>query len=263
MSLRREERPGIGLRLYGAAVIAFLLLPIVIAAIVAFNSGERLSFPLDGISLRWFRSALASPLFMGGLLNSLVIAGASTAIATVAGTAAAVALHRYRFGGRTVFQAVLMLPVALPAIVLGLGMLFSLPMLGMQVGLVAGTLGHAVLGVPYVVSIVLASFAQFDGSLERASLNLGVGPVRTFFSVTLPLIRSGVVAGAAAAFLMSLDNISLSLFITRNDTLPLRLMQHMLSYADPGIAALSTLLLLASLLLLVILLPALTRRQAA
>jgi putative spermidine/putrescine transport system permease protein len=262
-SMTRQDRQGsgIGLRLFGAIVVFFLLLPIAVAVVMSFSSGERLSFPPAGYSLRWFRAVLESATLMEGLRLSAIIAVTSAALATVAGTAAAIALNHYRFSGRVAVQALLMLPLALPAIVLGLGMLFSLPMFGLKVGPVPAILGHAVLGIPYVVAMVLASLANFDRSLERASLNLGVGPVQTFFRITLPHIRIGVLAGAIAAFLLSLDNISLSIFVTRNDTLPLRLMQHMLSYADPSIAAMSTVLLVASLGLLLFLLPFATGRH--
>jgi putative spermidine/putrescine transport system permease protein len=253
---------GTGLRIYGAVVVCFLLLPIAVATVMAFSGGQRLEFPPTSFSLRWFRSVLESSLLMGGLRISLIIALASTALATIAGTSAAIALNHYRFFGRPLIQAFLMLPVALPAIVLGLGMLFSLPLLGLKVGALAATLGHAVLGVPYVVAMVLASLANFDRSLERASLNLGVGPFQTFWRITFPHIRMGVAAGAIATFLLSLDNISLSIFVTRNDTLPLRLMQHMLSYTDPSVAAMSTMLLIVSFGMLLILLPVVARNRS-
>jgi putative spermidine/putrescine transport system permease protein len=259
----RYQGSGTALRLFGAVVICFLLLPIAIAVVMAFSSGERLQFPPAGYSLRWFRAVLESSLLMDGLRLSLIIAVASTALATIAGTAAAIALNHYRFSGRVAVQAFLMLPLALPAIVLGLGMLFSLPLFHLRVGAVAAILGHAVLGLPYVVAMVLASLANFDRSLERASLNLGVGPAQTFLRITFPHIRVGVLAGAIATFLLSLDNISLSIFVTRNDTLPLRLMQHMLSYADPSIAAMSTMLLIVSLGLLLFLLPFAAGRRPA
>lgn len=255
------QRVSIPLAAYGAVVVIFLLLPIVIAAVVAFNAGERAAFPPEGFSFRWFGAVLQSQLLMDGLYKSLIIAVASTAIATVCGTGAAIALNHYRFPGRAAVQTVLMLPIALPAIVLGLGILFSTPLYGLSIGLLAATLGHAVLGVPYVAAMVLSSLGSFDRSLERASLNLGVGPIRTFFYITLPHIRMGVVAGAIAAFLLSLDNISLSLFVTRNDTMPLRLMQHMLSYTDPSVAAMSTMLLLASFGMLLLLLPVVAQRR--
>ncbi len=181
---------------------------------------------------------------------------------TTAGVCAAVALSRYRPGGRVVIQAVLMLPLSLPAIVLGHGLLFSMPLIRLHTGLVATMLGHALLGLPYVLSMVLSAFSNYDSALERASQNLGAGPVQTFFRITLPLIRGGVLAGASASFLLSFDNISLSLFLSNNDTLPLRMMQHMQSYADPGVAALSTLLLAISLAALVAIVPTIRKQTA-
>jgi putative spermidine/putrescine transport system permease protein len=160
-------------------------------------------------------------------------------------------------------QAVVMLPITLPAIVLGLGLLFTLSTYGLRPGLIALTIGHGVIGLPYVTAMVLAAFSNYDRTLERASLNLGVGPVRTFCRITLPLIRQGILAGAAVAFMMSFDNISLALFIAKGNTLPLRLMQQLLSYADPSVAAISTIVLVASFAVIALLLPAIAPRRVA
>jgi putative spermidine/putrescine transport system permease protein len=249
------------LRGYGVVLVLFLLLPIALPAAVAFTNGDTLSFPPQGLSLRWFAAALGNRQFMAGLQLSLWIAAGATVIATLAGITAAMAIGRYRFRGRSVVQAVAMLPLSLPAIVLGLALLFVLPTYGLRTGTLATMLGHALLGLPYVLSMVLAALSNYDSSLERASLNLGAGPVRTFFQVTFPLIRGGVIAGATATFLFSFDNISLSLFLSKNDTLPLRLMQQMQSYADPGVAALSTLLMILSLLGLLAIVPRVGRAK--
>lgn len=252
---RSSAQPGLASRFFAAFVVLFLMGPIIIAGIVAFSSGDRLEFPIPGFSLRWFLVAPQTPQYIEGLTVSVIIGLGNALIATIAGTGAAIALHRYRFHGRSAVQALVMLPIAMPAIVLGLGLLFTLAVYDMRPGILAATLGHAVLGVPYVVAMVSAALANHDGSLERASMNLGVGPVGTFFRVTLPMIRGGVIAGAVSAFLISFDNFSLSLFITRGDTLPLRLMQQLLAYADPSVAAISTLLVFASLAGMAVLLP--------
>jgi len=253
--------PGLPSRFFAALVVLFLLGPIAIAGIVAFSSGDRMEFPIPGFSLRWFAIALSKPQYIEGLTASVMIGVGDAILATVAGTGAALALNHYRFRGQSVVRALVMLPIAMPAIVLGLGLLFTLAVYDMQPGLLAGVLGHAVLGVPYVVAMVTAALSNYDRSVERASLNLGVGPARTFFRITLPLIRGGVIAGAVSAFLISFDNISLSLFITRGDTLPLRLMQQLLAYADPSVAAISTLLVLGSLAGMMLLLPLLLRKR--
>lgn len=242
-------------RAFAILVVVFLLSPIIIAVIVAFSSGDTLRFPIPGLSLHWFAVAITKPQYIEGLTVSTIIGLGNAALATVAGTGAALAIHRYRFRGRSIVQALVMLPIAMPGIVLGLALLFTLAVYGMQPGILAATIGHAVLGIPYVVAMVTAALSNYDMSLERASMNLGVGPVRTFFMITLPMIRGGVIAGAVSAFLISFDNFSLSLFITRGDTLPLRLMQQLLAYADPSVAAISTLLVVASLVGMVFLLP--------
>lgn len=249
------------LRLHAAMVVLFLLGPIAIAVACAFTSGDFLEFPPRGVSLRWFGEALHTTQFIDGLKNSIVVALANAVIATVAGTGAAIAINHYRFRGRPVVQAAVMLPITFPAIVLGLGLLFTLPTFGLRPGLVAGVLGHAVLSLPYATAMVLAALANYDRSLERASLNLGAGPVRTFVKVTLPLIRGGVIAGAITAFLVSFDNISMSLFITKGDVLPLRLLQQIQHNADPSVAAMSTMLLVGSLGLVIFLLPLAARRR--
>jgi len=259
---RRLGAAGLLLRLHAGLVILFLLAPIAIAVACAFTSGEFLEFPPRGVSLRWFGEALRSTQFIDGLRNSVLMALANAGIATVAGTGAAIALNHYRFRGRAIVQAVLMLPITLPAIVLGLGLLFTLPSYGMRPGLIAGVLGHAVLSLPYATAMVLAALANYDRSLERASLNLGAGPARTFFKITLPLIRGGVTASAITSFLVSFDNISMSLFVTKGDTLPLRLLQQIQHDADPSVAAMSTMLLVGSLGLVVFLLPLAARLRA-
>jgi putative spermidine/putrescine transport system permease protein len=240
-------------------MITFFLAPIIVSAIVAFTSGNRMEFPIPGVSLKWFAVALNTPQFMDGLKNSAIIAFGNSILATVAGTGAAIALNHYGFRGRALIQAAIMMPVVIPGILLGLGLLFTLSLYKMNAGLLAATIGHSVLGVPYVVAMVTAALANYDRSIERASMNLGVGPVRTFLNITLPMIKGGVLAGAIAAFLISFDNISLSLFITRGDTLPLRLMQQLRGYVDPSVAAMSTLLVALSLVLLLFLLPVLLR----
>ncbi|MES2197122.1 MAG: ABC transporter permease [Pseudomonadota bacterium] len=247
---------------YTAFVVLFLLLPIALGTVVAFSSGDRLEFPLPGFSLRWFQEAWRNVQFVDGLWNSLIIAVCSAALATIAGTGAAIALNHYRFKGHSVVQLAVMLPVSLPGIVLGLGLLFILSPYGMRPGKVAAIFGHATVSIPYVVAMVTAALANYDRALERASLNLGVSPAQTFFKITLPLIRGGVIAGAISAFLISLDNVSLSLFITRGDTLPLRLMQQLLFYADPSIAAMATILLALSLGLLIMMLPMVIWRRS-
>ena len=256
-----RRAPGRLLGLYAALVCGFLLAPIVVAVILSFSSSTQLVFPPPGVSARWYGEALRTEQFVTGFRVSVVIASLTSLISAAAGTAAAVAINHHRFRGRALMQSFLMLPLSLPGIVIGLGVLFSLPTFGMRTGIAAAVAGHSVLGVPYVTYLVLATLASYDVSLEHASLNLGASRWQTFRWITLPAIRPGVLAGALCAFLISFDNVALSIFLTRSDTLPLRLMQHIQFYANPSVAAVSSLLVAASLVVMVVLARVLRRRD--
>jgi putative spermidine/putrescine transport system permease protein len=235
------------LTLYAIAVTAFLLLPLVLAVVLAFSSGNNLQFPPPGLSVQWIGKALESRTLREGFMISAVVGVVSSLISAVAGTAAAIAINHFRFKGRAAAQALLMAPLSLPGIVVGLAILFALPLLGMSSGVLATIAGHAVIGTPYVAYMVLASLANYDLALDRAAANLGAGRFRTFRDITLPLIAPGIYAGTICAFLLSFDNVALSLFLSNGNTLPLRLMQSIQVYADPTVAAASVILILMSL----------------
>jgi putative spermidine/putrescine transport system permease protein len=235
---------------YIVAVCVFLLAPIVVAVVLSFSSVSQLRFPPPGLSLQWYRKAASTPEFISGFGVSVAVAACVSALSTTAGTLAAVAINHYRFWGRTAMQTFVMLPLVLPTVVIGLGVLQALGWYGIRTGFLAVVLGHSVIGLPYVTYLVLAALVNYDLSLEHASLNLGATRLETFRRVTLPLLRPGITAGAVFVFLLSFDNVALSLFLTRGDTLPLRLMQHIQYYADPSVAAVSSVLLLFSLMVL-------------
>ena len=147
-------------------------------------------------------------------------------IAAVAGTTAAIAINHFQFPGRELARVVVLAPLTLPGIVIGIAILLVLPWFGLSIGMLATVLGHAMIGIPYVAYMVLASLSNYDMTLERASANLGATNWQTFCRITLPLIQPGIVAGTVCVALISFDNIALSLFLSRGDTLPLRLMQQ-------------------------------------
>lgn len=237
---------------YVFIVSAFLLAPIVIAVILSFSRIEQLTFPPPGFSLRWYEAAWENEKFFSGFVVSVTIAAISSGLAGVAGTLAAVALNNFRFAGRAAMRALLVMPLVVPTVVIGLGLLQGFARVDIGPGVLAASLGHAVIGIPYVTYLVLASMSNYDLRLDDASISLGASRTMTFFRVTLPLIRPGVIAGVAFAFLMSFDQVSLSLFLTRGDPLPLRLMQHIQYNADPSVGAVSTVLLIVSLLVMLL-----------
>ncbi|WP_188052345.1 ABC transporter permease [Aureimonas fodinaquatilis] len=249
------------LAIYVGGVCIFLIIPILLPMVISFSSSARIEFPPPGFSLQWYEAAINNEHFRRGLWNSLVIAAVCAVLSTIAGTAAAIALNHYRFLGRSSAQLVLMMPLALPAVVKGLGVMFVLPSYGLAPGVVATILAHCVLGIPYVAYLVLATLSNYDLTLEQASRNLGASAYRTFRLITFPLIKPGVVAGGVFAFLMSFDNVSLSLFTAAGNTLPLSLMQHIQHNADPTVAAVSTFLIISAMVIMVLFGQVIRQRQ--
>jgi putative spermidine/putrescine transport system permease protein len=233
-----------------AAIALYLLAPVLVVAATAFTTTAYPVFPPQGFTLRWFEAVLTSRELLEAMRTSTILAAASTVIATVLGTLAALGLARGRFRGQQALSAMFLSPIFFPAIVLGLALLIFYTRVGL-----AGTLGgmiaaHAVLTTPFVIRMVTASLSEFDPAVEEAAENLGASALRTFFLVTLPLIRPGVVAGAVFAFILSFDELVVSLFLAGPglQTLPIRIFTALEYSSRPDVSAVSTLLILAWLL---------------
>jgi putative spermidine/putrescine transport system permease protein len=228
-----------------SAVAAYLTLPILIVLVTSFSASEYLEFPPRGFSLHLYVNYLTSPVWMEATLRSFRVALVVTALATALGTLAAFPLSRSRFPGRELITGFLVAPLILPAIVTSLAIYYSfssLRLIGSDLGLV---LAHTLLGIPFVVLIVSATLAGFDRSLERASLSLGAGPLRTLLRVTLPVIRPGLLTAAAFAFLVSFDELVIALFISgvRAATLPKQMWDSIHDQVDPTLSAVSAVLI--------------------
>ncbi|GAA1076916.1 ABC transporter permease [Nocardiopsis composta] len=236
------------LSLLAAAAFTLMLGPVAILIGVAFTAGDTLAFPPEGFSLRWFSAALDYPPFIDAFGTSLVVAAVSTVLALALGVPATLALNRGRVPGRRVVEGLFFAPIVVPELVLSLA-LFQQVMVGMRVtALGALVVGHTVLLLPYTVRVVGASLALADPRLEEAARGLGAGPVRTFFTVTLPVMAPGIVSATILAFITSLNNVPLSLLLTGPGvaTLPVEMLNYVQSSFDPVVAAVSVLLLALS-----------------
>ncbi|KJC41175.1 ABC transporter permease [Bradyrhizobium sp. LTSP849] len=223
------------------AILVFLLAPIAVVVVFALNPTPFIQFPPVGVSLRWFEKFFASRDFMQALGFSLEVAVLTTVSATVLGASAALALARGNLPGTRLIVATMLSPLMLPAILTGLALFQTYVLLDVgrpTWGLVAG---HTLVTLPYVVRTTLAVLHNFDTRLEEAAQNLGASPLRTFFEVTLPLIKPGVLAGAIFAFIVSFDQFPVSLFLVSpgNETLPVTLFNYLKFDLDGTIGAAS------------------------
>jgi putative spermidine/putrescine transport system permease protein len=219
----------LALRASLVAAFAFLLAPVVVVVITAFNGGPIFTFPPTQFTTHWF--ALIKPAFIDATYVSLIVAFATALLSVVFGVPAALALSRARFPGRDTLSVILLSPLMIPALVTGVALYqasFALwDVTRLQIG---GTIpglviGHLTFGIPFVVRAVLAGHARFDYALEEAALNLGATPLQSFWRVTAPVLRPSIIAGAIFAFVMSLDDVPIALFMGggRATTLPVRI----------------------------------------
>jgi putative spermidine/putrescine transport system permease protein len=234
------------------AVLAFLILPVLVIVPLSFSAGSFLTFPLPGFSLRWYAELASSGPWQLSFRNSMVVAIATTVLATTLGTLAAMGLSHARFPGKPVVMALLISPMVVPLVIVGVGVYFFYAPLGLTGSLLGLTLAHTVLAVPFVVITVSATLAGFDHNLTRAAASLGAPPLTTFRRVVLPTISPGVVSGAIFAFVTSFDEIVIALFLTGpgERTIPRQMFVGIRENLSPAIAAAATLLILLSVVMM-------------
>jgi putative spermidine/putrescine transport system permease protein len=233
-----------------ASVVFFLIAPLVVVIGASFNNAAMLAFPPVKPSLRWYQQIPANPEFVAGFWISFQLAVATTTISCIVGTPASLALVRHRFPGSSVLNGIVLSPLILPTVVLGISFLLFLARFGLAGSFFGLVLAHTVLTVPYVVRTVVASLSGLDPQLEEAARNLGASPLWAFWRVTLPLIAPGLLAGGIFSFIISFDELVVTIFVAgpRLVTLPIRIFTYVQFQNDPFVAAVSTLLILMSFL---------------
>lgn len=233
---------------FAALVFLFLLAPLIIILGASVSDTSYLTFPPKGLTLHWYANIFAIEAFRSTAVTSLILAVSGTALSMLIGIPAAYAMARHRIALPRWLGTVYVLPILIPEIVLGFSLMKGLTTgIGLPV-MAALMLGHALLVLPYCVRVVGASLASFDFSIEEAAISLGSPPLKTFFTVVLPNIRAGVIAAFILAFITSLNDVSVSIFLTGPgvSTLPIQLLAYMEQFFDPTIASVSVLLMLVT-----------------
>lgn len=225
--------------------LAFLVLPALIAIPVSLTPKRFLSFPKDSISLRHFEKLFTSPDWLSSFYQSAVIATSTAVFATILGTLCAIGLWRVTSKYSEMVRAFLLLPLIVPQIISAMAfyrLWIPLGLLDSYLGLI---LAHTILATPMVLITVSAALANFDPKLEQASRNMGANGWTTMHRVILPSIKPGVLAGALFAFILSWDEIVVTLFISKFNvyTLPRRMWNGIRENTDPTVAAAAVILI--------------------
>ncbi len=238
--------------LFGAALLVFLIAPIIVVVITSFNATPYLAFPPQALSLRWYRNFFQSAHWIDPALLSLRVALVAMAGATVLGSFSAIGLARGRFRGKRGLELFLVSPMVVPIVVMALGLYFLFSPLHLLGTPAALYLGHTVIATPLVMVIVLSGLRSTDPAAELAARSLGANYWRALWHVLIPAIRPAILSAAAFAFLVSFDEVVLAIFLGGPDatTLPKRMWESIRFEIDPTLTAISSLLTLLVLLIL-------------
>ena len=202
-----------GIQIYGALAIAYMLIPIAVIAIFSFNDPEgKFNFTWSGFTLEHWQNAFGIPELTDALTTSLLLAAASTVVATILGMLLAIALVRHEFFGRRAANLLIVVPLATPEVVIGAALLSLFVYAGFNTGFVTLLIAHIMFSISFVVIVVRSRLIGFDRSLEEAARDLGATPLATFRTVTLPLLAPGLVAAALLVFALSIDDFVISNF---------------------------------------------------
>jgi putative spermidine/putrescine transport system permease protein len=237
------------LAIAGVGVLVFLVLPIFIVVPMSFSASRFLAFPPPAWSLRWYSEYFGSPEWVLATIVSLQAAAATCLLATPIGVAAAYAIHTRKTRATQFVYALLMVPLMIPHIVVAVGVFFLFSRASLNNTLTGIILAHTMLAIPFALITTLSGLQGFDMNQERAAQSLGVNRFTAFLKVTAPQIRGSIIAGALFAFISSLDEVVVSLFVSGGptSTLPKRMFVALRDEVDPTIAAISSLLIFASL----------------
>ena len=251
--------------IYGIIFFTFIYLPLLTVIFLSFNSNPINMMVWDGFTFDWYKSIFgystkldedaiyleSTDQLLSSLKNSLIVSTTTTIISTIIGTMTALALARFRFKFKSFYRALIFLPMLIPDIVLGIALLIFFVTIGIKLSLLSIIIGHCTFLSSYVFIVVSARLAGMNETLEEASFDLGANRLTTFRKITLPIISPGIIGGALLAFIISLDDLVITYFISGvgSTTLPVFIYGIMRRGIKPEINAIATLMIVASLII--------------
>jgi spermidine/putrescine transport system permease protein len=245
---------GILLKIWVAFVYVFLFSPILTVIIMSFFTSKYSTFPLGQLTLKWYKMAAGDPNILSAIKNSLFISVGATAGATCIGTLAAMGFVRNIFRAKEFLNTFFLSPMIIPEIIIGIALLSFATILKLQGGILLIVIGHILICLPFVLTVVSARLHGFDRSLEEAAMDLGASEMVTFRRITLPLIMPGILGGALLAFTVSFDNFLITYMLAGPGvtTIPIQIYSMVRFEITPKIHAFSTVIILISMTLIII-----------
>lgn len=236
-----------------ALVLIFLFLPILVLVVFSFNTSPQ-NIIFTGFTFEWYGKLFENTDLLEAFFNTLLIAVLSTTISTVVGVIAAVGLKKYRFFGKKLVNKLIYIPIVIPELVIGIALLAIFSLMYLELGFFTVLIAHISFSIPFVITSVRSVLYSLPTSIDEAAYDLGANNWQTFWYVTLPLIRPGILSGALLAFTLSLDDVVVSFFTAGpgTNTLPLYIYNTIKTGITPDINALITLMLIFTIIALFI-----------
>ena len=233
------------IRGYALLVYVFMFLPVAVVVLLSFNASQFGSFPITGVSLRWFGELAQNEAILRAFRTSIILGLLTALISTTLGVLASLALVRYRVPGENVISTLLIAPILVPEVVLAVALLLFLNFLGVNKSFGLLLFGHVIFTLPFVILVVQARLMAIRRDVEEAAMSLGASPVQTFFQITLPLMLPAVLAGGLFAFTISFDDITGTLFWKPGgvETVPTQIFAMLRNSISPEINALGTVMI--------------------
>jgi len=229
-------------------VYVFMFAPVAVVMLLSFNSAQFGSFPMEGLSFRWFVELWENEAIVRAFRISLVLAALTSVISTTLGIMASLAMVRYRFRGQHLVATALVAPILIPEVVLAVALLLFLKFLGVPKSFPLLLAGHVIFTLPFVILVVQARLVGIRREYEEAALSLGANPLQTFFTITLPLMLPAVLAGMLFSFTISFDDITGTLFWKPGgvETVPTQIFAMLRNSISPEVNALGTVMVVVT-----------------
>lgn len=234
------------IRIWAFLVYLFMFLPVAVVVLLSFNASQFGSFPMTGLSFRWFVELANNDAILAAFRTSIILGLLTALISTTLGVLASLALVRYKVPGSNVISTILIAPILVPEVVLAVALLLFLNFLSVNKSFALLLLGHVIFTLPFVILVVQARLVGIRRDMEEASMSLGASPIQTFFQITLPLLAPAVFAGMLFAFTISFDDITGTLFWKPGgvETVPTQIFAMLRNSISPEINALGTVMIL-------------------
>lgn len=249
--MKRNKLPSL---VFHTLFMVFLLAPLLIVIVVSFTDKGFISYPTDGLSLKWYEAAMNEPRIVEAFWLSLKLATIASSVAVLLAVPAALGLARFRFPGRDGISAFLMSPLMIPNVVLGVSFLRFFNQAGLSGSLLWLSMTHVIFIFPYALRLILASATGMDREIELAARSLGAGKRQVYRRIILPLILPGLTGGWLLSFIQSFDELTMTVFVATpgTTTLPVWMYNHIAQTIDPLITSVSAILIIATVVLMVI-----------